>query len=169
MTSEEQNRPPKIAGDSVFFVRSSVASYWRGRTLEHFDGESWSAGSTSNDWVPSENREGVWFNKANLNRRSQALYQQTFYIRQDDLDSIYTEYSVLRISALDGSVLISAEIEKARGDSRRPSPSLLFGRLHRTRWGPIVGVHYLTVTYMALHVHSFPAILSLRHSGTSQA
>ena len=101
--SNLENQPKaKSANDPVLFVRTKITSYWQGRTLEEFDGASWVAGSGPNGWVASRNRDGIWFNPANLNRNSRALYQQTFYVREDDPESIFTGYSAVSMTALNG-------------------------------------------------------------------
>ena len=86
--------------DTVFYVRTEITSYWRGRTFQEFDGESWTEHSASSNLTPSRNRVGVWLNRTNLGRDSQALYQQTFYIREDSPDATFTGYSSLSVEDL---------------------------------------------------------------------
>ena len=91
-------------GDAVFFVRTKVTSYWRGRTLEYFDGQSWRTDIIPKNLVPSSTQPGVWFDRDNLRRGRRALYQQTFYVQGDDLDAILAGYSALSVEALNGSL-----------------------------------------------------------------
>lgn len=96
--------PFDSGGGTVLYVRTKVTSYWLGRTLENFDGRSWDAQNQSKTLVQSSNREGVWFVQDNLNREFRSLYQQTFYVRQDSPDAIYTGYRALSVSAVAGSL-----------------------------------------------------------------
>ena len=96
--------PFDSGGGTVLYVRTKVTSYWLGRTLENFDGRSWDAQNQSKTLVQSSNREGVWFVRDNLNREFRSLYQQTFYVRQDSPDAIYTGYRALSVSAVAGSL-----------------------------------------------------------------
>ena len=98
------NPRPRPGYEPVFYVRTTVTSYWRGRTYQEFDGQGWRANSASNNLTPSRTRDGIWFNQANLNRDSQALYQQTFYIREDSPDAIFTGYSALSVEDLGSSL-----------------------------------------------------------------
>ena len=95
---------PGSVDEPVFYVRTKVTSYWRGRTFQEFDGQLWRANSASTNLVPSRTRDGIWINQANLNRDSQALYQQTFYIREDSPNATFTGYSALSVEDLDGSL-----------------------------------------------------------------
>ncbi len=84
-------------GDRVAFVRSSVASYWRGRTYDTFD--------------PKANDDlGIWYSTLDDDRKFQSLFGQssdatahdryllTFFL-QDDLDTnLLTGYGPLAIA-----------------------------------------------------------------------
>ena len=101
----KENLPALQSGDgTVLFVRTKVTSYWLGRTLEIFDGRSWHAQDQPKHLVQSSNRDGVWFVQDNLNREFRALYQQTFYLRQDSPKAIYTGYRAMSVSAVAGSL-----------------------------------------------------------------
>ena len=97
--------------DTLMFVRSKVTSYWRGRALEHFAGQAWRSDSFSTALVPSATKPGVWFNRDNLSRGSEALYQQTYFVQQEDLNALLTGYSALSVDTLDGS-LSNAGVER---------------------------------------------------------
>ena len=96
--------PGSAEGDTVFFVRAKVTSYWRGRTLEHFQGQTWRTDGSPEYLVPSTNDPGVWYDRDNLNRGNGPLYQQTFYVQGENLGSIITGYRSLSIRTLDGSL-----------------------------------------------------------------
>ena len=91
-------------GDPVFFIRTKVTSYWRGQVLEDFDGQSWSTRIANNGLAPSSTMDGVWFDRSNMNRESRSLYQQTFYIRGDGLNAVFTGYNALSVTALEGGL-----------------------------------------------------------------
>lgn len=103
--NESKSKRRRVTGkDSVFFVRTKVSSYWRGRTLEQFDAGAWKTDSPSNSVVRSKNRPGVWYYRDNLNRGQRALYQQTFYVRKDSSDAMFSGYSALSVAASDGTL-----------------------------------------------------------------
>ena len=94
----------QASNETVLFVRTKVTGYWLGRTLERFDGRSWSAQPDNRTLFPSSNQDGVWYVRDNLNRGFRNFYQQTFYLQQDSPETIYTGYQAVRISTLAGSV-----------------------------------------------------------------
>ena len=104
LSSRSSDFQGQAAKDSVLYVRTKVTSYWRGRALEHFQGNSWRTDSSQSYLTPSMKDPEVWFHRNNLNRSSRALYQQTFYVQGQDLDAIPTGYQPLRIGVLDGSL-----------------------------------------------------------------
>jgi transglutaminase-like putative cysteine protease len=84
-------------GDRVAFVRSPVASYWRGRTYDTFD--------------PEANSDlGLWYSTVRDDRQFQSLYGQsadaaehnrylqTFFVQQDLGTNILTGYEPLAIA-----------------------------------------------------------------------
>ena len=99
----ESNSRAWTGNEPVFYVRTKVTSYWRGRTFQEFDGQSWRS-ETAWDLVPSRTRDGIWINQANLNWDRQALYQQTFYIREDSPDATFAGYSALSVEDLNGDL-----------------------------------------------------------------
>ena len=94
----------QASNETVIFVRTKVTSYWLGRTLERFDGRSWSSETQNRTLFQSRNQDGVWYVRENLNRGFRNFYQQTFYLQQDSPEAIYTGYQAVRISKLAGSV-----------------------------------------------------------------
>ncbi len=84
-------------GDRVAFVRSSVASYWRGRTYDTFD--------------PNANDDlGMWYSTIDDDRKFQSLfgqssdaasydrYLQTFFLQDDLGTNLLTGYEPLAIA-----------------------------------------------------------------------
>ena len=100
--NKESALPLDSGPGTVFFVRTRVTSYWLGRTLENFDGRYWNARNQPKPLVQSSNQDGVWFVQDNLNREFRALYQQTFYVRQNSPGAIYTGYRALSVSSVAG-------------------------------------------------------------------
>ncbi len=84
-------------GEKIAFVRSSVASYWRGRTYDTFESEA-------NDGL------GLWYSTVDDDRRFQSLfgqssdaaatdrYLQTFFLQQDLGSDLLTGYEPLAIA-----------------------------------------------------------------------
>ena len=81
----------------VFLVRSRVTSYWRGWTLEDFDGRYWSGAGPSDYLAPSTNREGVWYNQETSAGQARLRYNQTFFVLQDQPGAVFMGYQGLRI------------------------------------------------------------------------
>lgn len=90
--------------DVVFFVRSKVASYWKGRTLDTFDGQSWRTSGTPTDLAHFSNTPGVLINRESRGLDNRLRYSQTFFIQQDVADSVFTGYRGVRIIAEEGSL-----------------------------------------------------------------
>ena len=89
---------------AVLFVRSKVASYWRGQTLEKFDGQFWQS-----DLVPEylkHSAGGLTFlySRESFGRSNRVWYPQTFYVQQDHPNSLFQGYRGLRIVANEGSL-----------------------------------------------------------------
>lgn len=90
--------------DVMFFVRSKVASYWKGRTLDTFDGQYWRTSGTPTDLAPSVNTPGVLINQESRGLSNRLRYSQTFFIQQDVDDAVFTGYRGVRILADEGSL-----------------------------------------------------------------
>ena len=93
--------------DVVFLVRSRVTSYWRGRTLENFDGRYWSDPSPSGYLAPSSSRDGVWHNQETSVGETHLHYNQAFFVHQDQPGAVFMGYQGLRVTdsggGMDGS------------------------------------------------------------------
>jgi transglutaminase-like putative cysteine protease len=133
-----------LQNDVMFFVRSKVASYWRGRTLDTFDGQYWLTSGPATGLVPSANTPGMLINQESRGLDNRLRYSQTFFIQQDVADSIFTGYRGVRIIAEEGS-LRGAGVRA--GDSYRvvsahPRHTLTGLRLSHAGW---LGSKYLSL------------------------
>jgi hypothetical protein len=130
--------------DVVFFVRSKVASYWRGRALDIFDGRHWRASSASPDLARSRYSPQVWLNQESFGLNNRLRYTQTFFIQQDAPDAVFTGYRGVRVIAEEGSLQGPGVRE---GDSYQvisAHPKHSIERLRRSRAG-WVGSRYLAL------------------------
>jgi hypothetical protein len=59
-------------------VRSKVASYWRGRVLDIFDGRHWRDSSAPPDLARSRYSPQVWLNQESFGLNNRLRYTQTF-------------------------------------------------------------------------------------------
>jgi len=130
--------------DVMFFVRSKVASYWKGRTLDTFDGQYWRTSGPPTDLAPSVNAPGMLINQESRGLDNRLRYSQTFFIQQDVADAIFTGYRGVRIIAEEGS-LPGAGVRA--GDSYRvlsahPRHTLEGLRLSQAGW---LGSKYLSL------------------------
>ena len=90
--------------DVVLLVRSRVTSYWRGWTLEDFDGRYWSDPDPSRYLAPSKNRDGVWFNRETPVGKTRLRYNQTFFVQRDQPGALFMGYQGLRVTASGGGM-----------------------------------------------------------------
>ena len=100
-------KPGGKQDDVVFLVRSRVTSYWRGRTLENFDGRYWSDPSPSGYLAPSSSRDGVWHNQETSVGETLLHYNQAFFVHRDQPGAVFMGYQGLRVTdsggGMDGS------------------------------------------------------------------
>jgi len=94
-----------VQNDVMFFVRSKVASYWKGRTLDTFDGQHWRTSDTPSSLAPSIYVPGTLINQESRGLDNRLRYSQTFFIQQDVADVVFTGYRGVRIIAAEGSLL----------------------------------------------------------------
>ncbi|MCI0857142.1 MAG: hypothetical protein J4N81_00275 [Chloroflexi bacterium] len=117
--SEEPRSPDDPFNPVVLFVRSKVASYWRGQTLERFDGQNWTSSRTPQFVVRTRDGPTVLLiNRENFGRRNRVRYYQTFFVQEDHPTSVFMGYQGLRIWA-------DKEALKERGVSRGDSYRVL--------------------------------------------
>lgn len=115
--SEEPRNPGEPINKVVLFVRSKVASYWRGQTLERFDGQNWT--SNRSPQFVARTRDGptvLLINRENFGRRNRVWYYQTFFVQEDHPTSVFMGYQGLRIWT-DKKALKTLGV--TRGDSYR--------------------------------------------------
>lgn len=125
-------------------MRSKVASYWRGRVLDVFDGRRWWTSSNSTDLVRSRFSPQVWHNQESFGLNNRLRYTQTFFIQQDAPESVFTGYRGVRVIAEAGS--LQGQGVKA-GDSYQAlsaHPRHGIERLRRSEAG-WVGSRYLSL------------------------
>lgn len=91
--------------DVVFFVRSKVASYWKGRTLDTFDGRYWRESDTPPDLARARYNPQLLVNQESFGLDNRLRYAQTFFIQQDAPDSLFTGYRGVRIVSEEGAQL----------------------------------------------------------------
>ena len=107
-------------GDVVFFVRSKVASYWRGSTMDAYDGRYWRESSRTHNLTPSSGGARLWYNRQSFGLDNRLRYGQTFFIQKDRPGAIFTGYRGVRLIAEEGSLNESGQATGVRaGDSYR--------------------------------------------------
>ena len=107
-------------GDVVFFVRSKVASYWRGSTMDTYDGRYWRESSNSHNLTLSHDSSQLWYNRDAFGLNNRLRYGQTFFIQKDRPGAVYTGYRGLRVIAEEGSLQNAGQATGVRaGDSYR--------------------------------------------------
>ena len=80
----------------VMHVRSRVSSYWRGATLDQYDGAGWLP-STSQVRLVDEGQGSYVFPDSDLRTVGRSWYSQTYYLRTDQPNAIFTGYSPGRL------------------------------------------------------------------------
>ena len=100
----------------VLFVRSKVASYWRGQTLENFDGQYWRSDSNPEFVIRSAGGPTVLYNRESRGLDNRIWYHQTYYVQVDHPESVFMGYRGLRIVANEGDL---RGLGVKRGDSYR--------------------------------------------------
>ena len=85
--------------DVVMYVRSPLASYWRGQTLDHYDGRGWVA-SSGNHQVGVDSEGLLRFTDMPAWTGRTSTYVQTFFLKVPQRDSVFTGYSpgVIRLT-----------------------------------------------------------------------
>jgi hypothetical protein len=78
--------------DVVMYVRSPLASYWRGEILEEYDGRGWIATDTKNQLEVGQ-RGVLRFGDARSLDQGNGRYVQSFYPRVAQPNAVFTGYS----------------------------------------------------------------------------
>ena len=97
-------------GDVVFFVRSQVASYWRGSTMDDYDGRYWRESSQTHNLTLSSGGSLFWDNRESFGLDNSLRYGQTFFIQRDRPGAVYTGYRGVRVIAEEGSLARTGEV-----------------------------------------------------------
>ena len=98
------DRPPGVAGDyatlgytgsladkPVMYVRSRVSSYWRGLTLDEYDGRGWLSSSSIIQLRDVGGGEFI-LPDSRLRSSGERTYWQTYYLLADQPNAIFTGY-----------------------------------------------------------------------------
>ncbi|MFC1847265.1 transglutaminaseTgpA domain-containing protein [Chloroflexota bacterium] len=85
-----------LADEAVMHVRSRVSSYWRGATLDQYDGQGWRATSLQIK-LRNENRREYVLPDSNLRLSGEKVYWQAYYILADQPNAVFTGYNPGRI------------------------------------------------------------------------
>ena len=88
--------------DVVMYVRSPLASYWRGQVLDQYDGRGWVA-SESTAILTLDRSGGLVFRDSQLTARGTGLYVQSFYSKVTQANAVFTGYSPGRIANQDSA------------------------------------------------------------------
>ena len=84
------------ADTPVMHVRSRVATYWRGSTLDQYDGIGWLP-SVARMTLVDEDNEGYVFPDSIRRPPGQGWYSQTYYLLVDQPNALFTGYSPGRV------------------------------------------------------------------------
>lgn len=85
-----------LANQPVMYVRSQISSYWRGLTLNRYDGRGWLPSSLQIK-LQDESRQEFIFPDSQLNLSEGKVYWQAFYMLSDQPNAIFTGYNPSRI------------------------------------------------------------------------
>jgi len=106
----------RVDSTVVFYVRTKVASYWRGRILDTYDGRHWRTADAPTPLAPSRRNPLLWYNQDSFGLDNRLSYGQTFFVQQDRPDEVFTGYRGVRVIAEEGSL---RERGVRQGDSYR--------------------------------------------------
>ncbi|MBM3926361.1 MAG: DUF4129 domain-containing protein [SAR202 cluster bacterium] len=87
--------------DLVMYVRSPLASFWRGQVLEYYDGRGWSSAYQS-PRLKSDPLGRLQFTDAWAWQGSLDTYTQTFFLKTDQPSAVFTGYGPGLIALSDG-------------------------------------------------------------------
>ena len=99
--SAQNNQNINEEDQVVFYVRSKVASYWRGLAMEEYQDNSWFVTDLKNKMVQDRNYEGTWYNTENDVSHDDVNYSQTFFLRGNDDLPMVTGYRSLQVTVND--------------------------------------------------------------------
>jgi transglutaminase-like putative cysteine protease len=158
MIAEPLTPPGPMTDEVVMYVRSPVASYWRGRTYDQFDPTGGAEGK--GEWLASGKEQTDGLPPASARRRTRGdddtRYLQTFFIHHDAGETVLSGYEAVAAAV-------------PRGDDDRPAltdgstyqvvssqPPLSIDRLRndRSRW---VDQRYVQIPEGMGYLHSLSA------------
>ncbi len=84
------------ANRAVMYVRSQISSYWRGMTLNRYDGRGWLPSSLQIKLL-DENRKEFIFPDSSPNLPEGKVYWQAFYMLSNQPNAVFTGYNPGRI------------------------------------------------------------------------
>ncbi len=82
--------------DVVMYVRSPLASYWRGIVLEEYDGKGWTVSDGALNFV-ADNEGRLIFGDAPARNATTRNYVQSFFLQVPQPDAAFTGYSPGRV------------------------------------------------------------------------
>ncbi len=85
-----------LADEPVMHVRSQVSSYWRGLTMDRYDGRGWLSSSPELSLLDEGRREFV-FPDSRRDFFGEGVYWQAYYLLADQPDAVFTGYSPGRV------------------------------------------------------------------------
>lgn len=84
------------ADTAVMHVRSQISSYWRGLTLDEYDGRGWLS-SSSQIKMRNEGRGEFTLPDSRVGLSQERVYWQVYYILSDQPNAVFTGYNPGRI------------------------------------------------------------------------
>lgn len=84
------------ADRAVMHVRSRISSYWRGLTLDKYDGQGWLPSSSEIELLDERRREFI-LPDSTLNLSGKRVYWQVYYLLSDQPNAVFTGYKPGRI------------------------------------------------------------------------
>jgi len=85
-----------LADRAVMHVRSRISSYWRGATLDEYDGQGWLP-SPSQIKLRNESRGEFVLPDSKLSLSGERVYWQVYYVLSDQPNAVFTGYNPGRI------------------------------------------------------------------------
>lgn len=112
------------ADTSVMHVRSRVVTYWRGSTLDEYDGRGWLPSEDGVTLIDAGSR-GFLFPDSDRGTPSRRWYSQTYYLLVDQPTAVFTGYNPGRLYLPDLSSLRQGTMYRAVSRIPRLSPQRL--------------------------------------------
>ena len=112
----------------VMHVRSQISSYWRGLTLDEYDGRGWLS-SSAQIRLRNEGRGEFTLPDSSAGLSGERVYWQVYYILSDQPNAVFTGYNPGRIylPQLDQNFLVKGTLYRALSSVPLLRPQLLRG------------------------------------------